>query len=204
MPSWSFANGAALAAANKYTFYRPSAEAIGKVAVGDNVKLVFEYDNDNPDGWTAERMWVLVDHIDGEGQFRGRLDNVPRHISDLHLGDELEFRDIHIIQVEHDENSGANSVSRYNLRCYVTARILNEGSRIGYLYREEPERDDDSGWRIMAGDETAEYMEDPENSFYVSLGAVLNRDDAILLLLDAQAGSTFERVDGSEEFVQVE
>jgi hypothetical protein len=206
MQSWSLANGAELAAANKYTFYRPSAAAIGKVAVGDNVKLIFEYDNDNPDGWTGERMWVLVDRIDGQGHFRGRLDNDPRHISDLHAGDTVEFSDIHIIQVEHDDDSGDNIVSRYRPRCFVTARVLHDGAPIGYLYREAPELglDDDSGWRIMAGDETAEYMDNPENSFYVSLGAVLNRDDAILPLLDAKVGSTFERLADGGGFVPVE
>lgn len=204
MPSWSLANGAKLADAYKYTFYRPSAEAIGKVAVGDNVKLIFEYDNDNPDGWTAERMWVLVDHIDGQGRFRGRLDNHPRHISDLHAGDTLEFSDIHIIQVEHDDDSGDNIVSRYRLRCFVTARVLHDGAPIGYLYREAPEQEDDSGWRIFAGDETDEYFADEDTTFYVSLGAVLNRDDAILPLLDAEAGSTFERAAGSEAFVAVD
>lgn len=201
MPSWSLANGAELAAANRYTFYRPSAEAIGKVAVGDNVKLIFEYDDANPDGWTAERMWVLVEHIDGEGHFRGRLGNDPRHIGDLHAGDMLEFSDIHIIQVEHDD--GDNIVSRFRLRCFVTARVLHEGAPIGYLYREAPAQEGDSGWHIMAGDETAEYMDDPKNSFYVSLGAVLNRDDAILLLLDAQAGTTFARASDGRGFVQV-
>lgn len=204
MPSWSLANGAELAAAYRYTFYRPSAEAIGKVAVGDNVKLIFEYDNDNPDGWTAERMWVLVDHIDGQGHFRGRLDNEPRHIIDLHAGDTLEFNDIHIIQVEHDDSSGDNIVSRYSPRCFVTARVLHDGAPIGYLYREAPEREDDSGWRIFAGDETDEYFADEDTTFYVSLGAVLNRDDAILPLLEAEVGSIFERVAGSNTFVAVD
>ena len=203
MPSWSLANGAELAAANKYTFYRPSAEAIGRVAVGDTVKLIFNYDNDNPDGWTGERMWVLVDYIDGQGHFRGRLDNDPCHISDLHAGDTLEFSDIHIIQVEHDDSSGNDLVSRYHPRCYVSARVLYDRAPIGYLYREAQEQEDDSGWRIFAGDETDEYFAGEDTAFYISLGAVLNRDDAILPLLEAEVDSIFERVAGSDVFVAV-
>jgi len=204
MPSWRLADAAELAAANKYTFYRPSSSAIGKVAIGDNVKLIFEHDNDNSDGWSAERMWVLVDHIDGNGHFRGRLDNAPRHIPDLQLGDPLAFSDIHIIQVDHDDNDGNDLASRYQARCFVSARVLHEGAPIGYLYRETPGQEDDSGWRIMAGDEEDDYFDGEETVFYVSLGAVLNRDDAILPLLEAETGSCFERLPGSEGFVALE
>ena len=203
MPSWRLANAAELAAAYKYTFYRPSAETIGKVAIGDNVKLIFEYaeDHDTPDGWSAERMWVLVDHIDGNGNFRGRLDNAPRHIADLQLGDALAFSDIHIIQVEHDDNDGNHFTDRYRKRCLVSVRVLHDGEPIGSLYRETPEQEDDSGWRILAGDETDDYFDDEDAVAYVSLGAVLNRDDAILPLLDTAPGSSFQREAGTDRFV---
>jgi hypothetical protein len=63
------------------------------------------------------------------------------------------------------------------------------------LYREEPEKDRDSGWRIMAGDESGEYMDDARNIAYVSLGAVLSCDDSIRSLLDAPSGSAFKRTE---------
>lgn len=38
--------------------------------------------------------------------------------------------------------------------CLATDRIMVDGSRIGYMYREEPDPDmPDSGWRFTAGDD---------------------------------------------------
>ena len=87
-------------------------------------------------------------------------------------------------------------MDRYLPRCFVTSRVLRDGERIGYLYREEPDEGGDSGWRIMAGDESDAYMDDADNTAYVSLGAVLNCDDSILPLLDAPVGSAFGRDEG--------
>lgn len=70
---------------------------------------------------------------------------------------------------------------------------------INFIYREEPlEIDDernfvDSGWRIMTGKETEEYAENPDNFRFVSLGAVLSRDDSFIDILEAEIGSSFER-----------
>lgn len=84
-----------------------------------------------------------------------------------------------------------HAFKRYIQRCFVTNRVLRDGRPAAYLYREEPDYVDDSGWRITANDETDEYMDDAENSAYVSLGAVLNVDDSFIGLLDSPAGCAF-------------
>ena len=45
--------------------------------------------------------------------------------------------------------------------CFATDRILVDGEKVGYMYREEPAdgNDWDSGWRFTAGDESQEYMD---------------------------------------------
>ena len=202
MPSWRLVNAAEIAAANRYTFYLPSAAVIARVAVGETVKLIFEFDSDDPELPSAERMWVLVDAIDGDGHFRGRLNNTPYWIKDLQLDDPLDFRDIHIIATEHDESD--NIVRNYLPRCYVTDRVLYDGQRIGCLYREAPLDEDDSGWRIFSGDESDDYLNDDDHFAYVSLGAVLNRDDSVLALLEDEVGAHFERAADGEGFVRVE
>lgn len=136
MPSWQLADADEIAAASKYTFYKPSREIIGRVAPRQHVKIIFRFVSDDPDAPAAERMWVIVDAGDGQGGFRGRLDNVPKFIRDLKIGDTLEFASPHIINTEHDETD--NLVERYLTRCFVTRRVLDEGRRVGYLYREEP------------------------------------------------------------------
>jgi hypothetical protein len=191
MPSWRLENEAERSAAHKYTFYTPGPQEIAQIRPGENVKLIFHFDSDDPAAPRAERMWVVVDSIDGTGGFTGRLDNQPRWIKDLEPGDPVEFRDVHIINTEHD--SPYNLVNQYLPRCYVTQRVLREGARVGYLYREEPDNERDSGWRLTAGDEPAGYMDEPGNIAFVSLGAVLNRDDSFLPLLENSAGSAFAR-----------
>jgi hypothetical protein len=146
-------------------------------------------------------MWVQVDEIGAKGCFKGRLDNVPRYIQELKLGDPVEFQACHVISTEHDDDD--NLVERYIKRCFVTNRVLQEGARIGYLYRETPDEEKDSGWRITANDESDEYMDNARNIAYVSLGAVLSKDDSIVMLLDSPVGSTFVRDAATGQFVPV-
>lgn len=202
MPSWQLDDATELALLYKYTFYKPSADVIAKVAIGDTVKLIFRFASDDPDAPGAERMWVLVDEIGTDGRFKGRLDNTPAHIHDLQAGDPVEFSAAHIINTPHDDHD--NLVERYLKRCYVTNRVLQDGCPAGYLYREVPDSEDDSGWRITANDESDEYMDDAANCAYVSLGAVLNQDDSFVRLLDAPEGSAFVRDPATGAFVACE
>lgn len=196
--SWWLADAAELRRCHPYTFYKPSQAVIGKLEVGRHVKLIFEFDNPEPDGPSGERMWVRVTEIRGN-RYRGVLDNAPAHLGALRLGDTVEFEERHIIDTEF-EDTEPDIVEKYLPRCFVTRRVLYDGVKAGYLYREEPEEEHDSGWRIMAGDETDEYMDESANIFYVSLGAVLNEDDSFLSLLNASPGAAFTRDPQTGEF----
>ena len=77
--------------------------------------------------------------------------------------------------------------------CFVTDRILVDGERVGYMYREEPDFAEDSGWRFLAGDETDEYMDDQWNTGIVQVNTVCNYDRDIIVLLDSSPGSAFTR-----------
>ena len=60
--------------------------------------------------------------------------------------------------------------------------------------KKDEERDYvDTGWRILSGDASDEYMDDSENISLVSLGAVLSRDDSFIDLLESEIGTSFER-----------
>lgn len=198
MPSWHLEDADLIAAENPYTFYKLSRELIARVQPGEVVKLIFRFSSDDPEAPSAERMWVLVNELLPDGRFRGRLDNEPRHIKDLKVDDPIEFEPRHIINTEHDDND--NLVERYMKRCFVTHRVLSDGEPVGYLYREDPDQENDSGWRITANDESEEYMSDAENLAYVSLGAVLSEDDSFRELLEAPAGSAFVRNSETGEF----
>ena len=74
--------------------------------------------------------------------------------------------------------------------CIATDRIMLDGKKVGYMYREKPvNEDNDSGWRFFAGDEDAAYLENSENSGVYSLNTVCNYDEEIIPLLTLPAGT---------------
>lgn len=200
--SWWLADAQKLAHEYPYTFHKPSPQAVSLLKPADEVKLIFQFGSDDPEAPSAERMWVEITKVRGR-RFKGVLDNVPVYIDDLQCGDPVEFEEKHIIQVSIDDPVPSKT-DRYLPRCFVTHRVLYEGAPVGYLYREEPDADDDSGWRIMCGDESQAYMDRSENISVVSLGAVLREDDRIVDLLDEPSGSSFEFDPASNSFVRAD
>ncbi len=88
--------------------------------------------------------------------------------------------------------------------CFATDMITVEGRKVGYMYREKPDNDTDSGWRFMAGNESEDYMNNPDNHSIYDVNTIANYDPDIIPLLDKPAGSAFERDAGSGKFVPVE
>ena len=205
--SWQLADCIKIAEENKYTFYKPSRKLTDQLKIGNSAKLNFQFESTNHEDPSGERMWVIITDKQGD-TFKGTLDNNPFYLRDLHYQDIIEFEHKHII--DHNlEISEPNLIDKYLDRCFVTNKILYQNVPVSYLYREEPmEKEDDSeyvdsGWRILAGDETDEYMDDPQNSNFVSLGAVLSLDDSFIDLLEAEIGSSFERNE-SGKFIEIQ
>ncbi|WP_211061855.1 DUF2185 domain-containing protein [Aquimarina sp. MMG015] len=197
MGSWKLTDSEKLAKENKYTFYKPSRKILRNLKVGNIVKLTFEFESSNSEHPGAERMWVEITEIKDD-KFNGKLDNHPFYLHELYAGDEIKFEYKHII--DHDLGlSEPNLVDKYYDRCFATNKVLYDNAPINYIYREEPmEKDDerdyvDTGWRILSGDESDEYMENSENISLVSIGSVLKRDDSFIDFLDSEIGTSFER-----------
>jgi hypothetical protein len=87
--------------------------------------------------------------------------------------------------------------------CVATDMITCGGLKVGFMYRDTPTRDLDSGWRFMSGHESDEYMNDPGNHSVYDVNTIANYDPDIVPFLDAPVGSTFERENGSGRFVEV-
>jgi len=83
--------------------------------------------------------------------------------------------------------------------CFATDHITVDGKKVGYMYREESDRPEDSGWRFFSADETQAYVDDPENTMIYDVNTIANYDRAIVPFLDAPPGSRFGRV--GETFV---
>lgn len=199
--SWNLEDAQRIADEFPYTFYKPSSEVVSQLKAGNQVKLIFEFESDDPEAPRAERMWVEIIEV-SDGRFSGCLDNDPAYIQDLKYKDPIEFSECHIVDTDLDDPV-PSITGKYIKRCLATHNILYEGRLVGYLYREEADYDDDSGWRFTAGDETDEYMEDANNSSYVSLGAVLCEDDSIVSLLEREVGAAFVR-DEQGNFIELD
>ena len=79
-------------------------------------------------------------------------------------------------------------------------RITVDGHSVGYMYREVPDNDIDSGWRFFAGDEAQDYADDPDHWAIYDLNTIANCDRAIIPYLESGYGTKLERVAGSSEF----
>jgi hypothetical protein len=87
--------------------------------------------------------------------------------------------------------------------CFATDLITVQGQRVGFMYREEPDNDIDSGWRFTSGNETEAFLNEADNHGVYDVNTIANYDPEIIPHLDAPAGSAFER-DEEGRFVEVE
>lgn len=87
--------------------------------------------------------------------------------------------------------------------CIATNRIVKEGLPVGFMYRERPEFEGDSGWRFLAGDEDEDYMDNHLNSKVYDVNTIANYDEAVVPYLKLSYGIELERIEGSNEFQQI-
>lgn len=192
-----------IAASARYTYFLPSAARLAAIAPGDKVQLVFRSLAESPK-YEVERMWVRVQMIE-EDHLAGVLESTPFDMPGMEKGERVRFERFHIISVSFLDTAKESRISdepvrQYWDRCLVDRCVLYEGVPVGYLYREEGslagegDKYPDSGWRIRGdapGCSDEEF--DSRKVEYVALGAVLNRDDSWLSLIDEPSGSAFLR-----------
>jgi len=83
---------------------------------------------------------------------------------DLHM-DEREYLD------EDEFPEGAD--------CYVSRKVWDEGRRVGVMYRDTPCSETDTGWRLFAGEESEEYVRNPNNFTLCDVQAVSELDGGV-------------------------
>jgi hypothetical protein len=89
---------------------------------------------------------------------------------------------------------------------YIIAsnEVMVLGKPIRYAYREEPDNDQDSGWRVLSGEETPEYAEDANNFAQYNATTVIQHEPAFAPLLDKEFPIAFERDKDLGEFVEID
>ena len=88
--------------------------------------------------------------------------------------------------------------------CYATDKITVDGMKVGYMYREEPDSEVDSGWRFFSGTEDQDYVDDSKNIEIYSVNTIANYDREIIPYLSFPVGTEFERDTNSEKFILIE
>ena len=83
---------------------------------------------------------------------------------------------------------------------FATDYITVHGQKVGYMYREEPDNEYDSGWRFMAGHETQDYMDNPRNIDIYDVNTIANYDPDIIPLLDAPFETAYGRNEETGKF----
>lgn len=141
--------------------------ARGSLRAGDRAQLLFELvppDAGNPE---AERLWVEVTGK-RQGRYVGALTSTPRAITSISRGDLVEFGPEHVISIEEDWPLREK-------RIFVSRRSHERAVRPGFVYREDPDDERDSGWRALVGDESHDEVDDPDNALLQDVGFVLDR-----------------------------
>jgi len=88
--------------------------------------------------------------------------------------------------------------------CLATDRIMVDGCKVGYMYRERTVRPTDTGWRFFSGDESPDYINNLDNSGVYAVNTVANYDPDIIPYLDTPAPSAFERIAGTNTYRRTE
>lgn len=78
--------------------------------------------------------------------------------------------------------------------CIASDKITIDGLQIGYMYRENPSNESDSGWRFFAGNEEEEYTNNANNFGIFDLNTICNYDRTIIPYLNSEIGASFEKV----------
>lgn len=87
--------------------------------------------------------------------------------------------------------------------CLASDTITVDGMPVGYMYREEPEDEDDSGWRFLSGTEEQDYVDNPDNSGIFDVNTIANYDKAIIYYLKMPYGTEMERIPNEDKFQKI-
>jgi hypothetical protein len=85
----------------------------------------------------------------------------------------------------------------------ISCKILVEHEEPAWMYRENTNLKDDSGWRVFSGSEDENYLTDPSNFKLISANQLIEIDENIKVNLLAPIGSSFEK-DDKKNWVIVE
>lgn len=86
----------------------------------------------------------------------------------------------------------------------ASSEVMNENKPIAYLYREAPDNENDSGWRVFSGYESDEYANDASNFAMYNAETVIQLSPDIVNVIAEDFPVSFERDAQTLELVKIE
>lgn len=189
------------AEAHPDSFFIPTLRKRKSQKVGDQVRLHFHLMSNSEDCPRAERIWVTVSKkLNFFGFYKGILQNQPLYIDDLHAGDEITFKSLNIAQIL---NTSADEPEILNLKALATEICFADDECIRFMYRDEPNNDEDSGWRMFSGTEPEDFTNNPNNIRLPQIGWLTCFDSTLKEIIEEPVGSVYERENKNTKWVRV-
>ena len=186
------------------SFFIPPRDERTSQKKGELVRLHFHLKNPKEGEPVAERMWVSITQEMGLFKgYKGELENAPVYIDDLNPGDIIAFKACHIAQTIIKKGS-PGWIECGEKRAMASELCFKEGECVRFMYREAPDNDDDSGWRMFSGKESDEYANDSKNIRLPNVGYLLAWDPTLLMPLKHGIGAVFERTEKDNNWTAVE
>ena len=135
---------------------------------------------------------ILKDEADDKSIWDGSIDKIN---TDVEINDEkiTEFKDS-----EKYMEPTKNRMKLLNQTAYLSKKILKEDWKVGYMRRDKPVNENDSGWSFCAGNEDDEYYNDYKNIVLVSVYEVYQIDPDILNYINNPVGTELIRISSNE------
>lgn len=97
--SWYLEDARRLAEEQPNSFTKLSKEVLEPLEKGHKVKLIFNYESNEPKNPSSEQLWVELLLVQ-ESKLLGQLEDEPKYIQDLHCGEIIEFEERHILETD--------------------------------------------------------------------------------------------------------
>lgn len=83
--------------------------------------------------------------------------------------------------------------------CMASAQITEDKLNVGFMYREQPEEDLDSGWRFLSGNEDDAYLDNENNYGVFDVEYIVQLDPLVRNYIHLPVGTELERNDNKFE-----
>lgn len=185
------------------SFFIPAAQERMSQEIGRMVRLHFVLTNPAEGQPRAERMWVeIIDRDPVHLRYKGVLTNTPGCLITLQAGDVVEFEPKHIAQTLISKGDPL-WLEIGEKAALATERCFLPGKAVRWMYREQPDREEDSGWRLFTGEEDDDDLNNPDNTRIVRVARLLDLDPSLLEPLKGEVGTAFERTGKDGAWVEV-